>query len=134
LKQRLAQLYAAATVSQPRIAGERYFYFRQEGGQNQPVLYTKTRLDGDERVVINPNEWSADGAVAIDWWHPSPDGRLIAYGRSEDGSEMSTLHLRDVAAAADTALTIPRTRACTVAWDADGRGFSYVQYPAPGQV
>ena len=55
----------------------------------------------EPRVVLNPNSFSEDGTVALDWWFPSPDGSLLAYGKSASGSEKSTLYLRDVKAGKD---------------------------------
>ncbi len=135
LRKRLDVLYGATTLTSPRVVRDRYFFFRQSVGQNQPVLYQKRRnLSADASEVLNPNTMSADATTAVDWWYPSPDGKLIAYGRSTSGDELSTLHLRNVDSAADTALKIPRTRSCSVAWDRDGGGFHYVQYPAAGSV
>ena len=135
LAARLEKLYGAADFSTPRIFGGRYFYTRQESGQNQPIVYVRSGgMEREPREAINPNEFSAEGTVALDWWFPSPDGKLIAYGSSADGSEYSTLRLRDVDTGADTMLEIPRTRACTVAWDRDSRGIHYVQYPEPGSL
>ena len=76
----------------------------------------------------------ADGTRALDWWFPSDDGALVAYGVSDDGSEESVLRVRDVATGRDRADEIARTRACSLAWTPDGRGFYYTRYPAPGEV
>jgi prolyl oligopeptidase len=135
LTERLTALYSVATVSSPRVRGERYFYTRRAGGQNHPVVYVKEGgINAEPRAVINPNEFSEDGTAALDWWFPSPDGSLIAYGKSAGGDERSTLYLRDVAAGKDTGLVIPRTRSNKIAWDPDGRGFLYLRYPEPGSV
>ena len=72
--------------------------------------------------------------MAVDWWYPSRDGQLLAYGLSRDGSEQSTLRVRDVATGKDLPDTIDRTRACSVAWLPDNSGFYYTRYPAPGSV
>ncbi|MCH8807920.1 MAG: S9 family peptidase [Planctomycetes bacterium] len=135
LTSRLKQLYSAPSVSTPRIVDNRYFYTRREGDQNQPVVYVKVGSYGAApHVAIDPNEFSAAGTIALDWWFPAPDGRLIAYGRSAGGSEKSTLYIRDVDAGKDLELAIPHTRASSVAWDADSRGFHYIRYPIPGTV
>lgn len=135
LTQRLTAIYSAATVSGPRVYGERYFYTRREGSQNHPVVYMKEgAIDAEPRAVLNPNEFSADGTVALDWWFPSPSGALIAYGKSSAGDERSTLYLRDVVTGEDRELAVPRTRSSTVAWDADGGGFLYCRYPEAGSV
>lgn len=135
LTMRLEELNRANVASSPRIFKDRYFFLKREGLQNHPVLYVrKGSIDAAPRVAIDPNTFSADGTVALDWWYPSPDGTLIAYGKSGSGSEKSTLYLRDVDGGNDTTLVIPNTRACTVAWDEDGAGFHYIRYPEAGTV
>jgi prolyl oligopeptidase len=84
--------------------------------------------------MVDPNELSETGIVALDWWYPSPDGRFIAYGLSEAGSEISTLHILDVDKVTDLEERIPHTRAAAVSWDPDNTGFYYTRYPKPGTV
>ncbi|MFQ5805544.1 MAG: prolyl oligopeptidase family protein [Phycisphaerae bacterium] len=135
LTERLTALYGAATVSSPRVYADRYFYTRREGGQNHAIVYLKEGgIDKEPRAILNPNEFSEDGTVALDWWFPSPDGSLIAYGKSCGGDEKSTLFLRHVTTGKDSGLVIPRTRSNTIAWDADGQGFLYLRYPEPGSL
>ncbi len=129
---RLAALFAPSVRSTPRAYGQRYFFTKREGSSEHPVLYvSEGSVAAKPRVVVNPNEFSADGTVAMDWWYPSPDGALLAYGRSAGGTEKSTLYVRNVATGEDLDLQIPHTRFAVVAWDADGRGFTYTRYPAP---
>jgi prolyl oligopeptidase len=135
LTDQLTKLYAAATVSSPRIFGECYFITRREGTQNHAIVYVKQgSIDAEPRPVLNPNEFSPDGTVALDWWFPSPDGALVAYGKSCSGDEKSTLFVRDVKTGEDLPLAIPHTRSNSVAWDADGHGFYYLRFPEPGSV
>jgi len=77
---------------------------------------------------------SAAGTTALDWFFPSQDGRLLAYGLSENGSEQSVLRVRDVDRGADLTDLIPHTRAADLAWLPDGSGFYYTRYPAGGEV
>jgi prolyl oligopeptidase len=135
LARRLEELHAANVSSVPVIYGQRYFFLKRQGLQNHAVLYVCEGSPAAEaRVVLNPNTFSEDGTVALDWWYPSPDGSLIAYGKSVGGSEKSTLYVRDVRTGKDLDLVIPHTRHAAVAWDADGRGFTYTRYPEPGSV
>ncbi len=135
LTDRLTKLYSAATVSSPRVFGERYFFSRRAGKQNHAVIYVRQgSIEAEPRPVLNPNEFSADGTVSLDWWFPSPDGALIAYGKSSSGDEKSTLFVRNVKRGEDLSLAIPHTRSSTVAWDADGQGFHYLRFPQPGSV
>jgi prolyl oligopeptidase len=112
----------------------RYFYTRRTGKQNQPVLYVRDGLTGPERTLVDVNALATDGTRALDWWYPSEDGRLVAYGVSANGDEESVLRVRDVATGQDLKDEIPRTRACSLAWTPDGKGFFYTRYPTKGQV
>ena len=118
----------------PHAIDRRYFYTRRDGKQNQPVLYVRDGAAGADRALVDVNGDRADGTRALDWWFPTDDGGLVAYGVSDDGSEESRLRVRDVAAGKDLADDIPHTRACSLAWTPDGRGFYYTRYPAPGEV
>jgi prolyl oligopeptidase len=131
---RLEQLLAIGSQGTPAPVRGRYLHLRRDGSQNQPVLYVRDGVHGADRVAVDPNALSADGTTALDWYHPSPDGRLLAYGLSADGSEQSTLHLLDLATLAPLPDRIPRTRAADVAWRPDGSGFYYTRYPAAGEV
>ncbi|MBN2171486.1 MAG: S9 family peptidase [Candidatus Krumholzibacteriota bacterium] len=134
LRARLTELLETGTIDTPRPRGGRLFWEEREAGQNQPVLYARDGEDAPRFVVVDPNPLSEDGTAAMDWWSPSPDGRLVAYGISLHGSENSTLYLRDVAAGRDLAEAIPNARAAQPSWDADGAGFYYCRYPEAGTV
>ncbi len=134
IHERLSALLEIGTVGTPWPVKGRYFYVRREGKQNQPVLYVREGLRGADRVLLDPNALAADGTVALDWWFPSRDGRLLAYGLSEGGNEHSTLCVRDVDGGHDLPDVIDRARACSVAWLPDGTGFYYTRYPQPASV
>jgi len=103
LAKRLWELYEigglGTPVARPHGHGKarawRYFYTRRDGKQNQPVLYVRDGVNGDDRALVDVNALAADGTRALDWWVPSEDGALVAYGISADGSEESVLHVRD---------------------------------------
>ncbi len=129
------KVFAVNTVMAAVPYGARLFVQRKDGLKNQPTIDVHEGApDAARRTVIDPNGFSSDGTVALDWWYPSHDGALVAYGRSDAGSEMSTLYVRDVKAGKDLSDSIPRTQYATVAWDADGRGFLYSRHPAKGEV
>lgn len=134
VRSRLEQLLGIGVLGTPMPARGRYFYVRREGQVNQPILYWRDGLHGDDRVVLDPNLLSADGTVALDWYYPSIDGQLLAYGLSEAGSEDSVLHLLHVESGALLRDRIPKTRACDLAWLPDSSGFYYTRYPAAGEV
>jgi prolyl oligopeptidase len=134
IRERLETFLSIGTISPPVTRGGRLFHSRREGRTNQPILYVREGANGVDRPLLDPNPLSEDGAVALDWSYVSRDGRLLAYGISEGGSERSTLRIRDVASGADLEDRIPGTRACSVAWEPSGSGFYYTRYPAPGSV
>ena len=103
---RPAARHRCARRAQP--ARGRYFYQRRDGRQNQPCC-TGQGIRGEDRAVVDPNALDAGGTVALDWYYPSDDGRLLAYGLSENGgSEQSVLQVMDV----DTGVLIP-SGSCT---------------------
>ncbi len=138
IEERLWRRHEIGALGVPIARGKgralRYFYTRRDGKQNQPVLYVRDKIGGPDRALLDVNALRADGTLALDWWTPSEDGRHVAYGTSESGDEESTLRVRVVATGKDLPDVISRTRACSVAWRPDGRGFYYTRYPAPGTV
>jgi len=129
------KLYETKVMSLPKRYGDRYFYRERDGLMNHSITYTtKGNLRGEKIEVLNPNEWSEDGTVSLDWMYPSPDGSIIAYGKSEKGSEESTLYLLDVERGKSLPDVIERTRASAVAWLPDKSGFYYTRYPKKGEV
>jgi prolyl oligopeptidase len=134
IRARLDSLASIGRLFQPRVFGRRVFYQKRFGLENQPVLCVRDGFTGPGRRAIDPNTMSSDGLIALDWWHPSPDGSKIAYGTSAKGSEISTLRVLEVETGKILSEEIPRTRAASIAWLPDQSGFYYTQYPAPGSV
>jgi prolyl oligopeptidase len=134
LRKRLAALLSIGALGTPEVRGDWYFHTRREGTQNQPILYVRQGVGGTDRVLVDPNPLSPDGTATIDWWFPSRDGTLLAYGLSTAGDEKSTLRVRDTATGHDRPDVIPDTRFCSLGWLHDGSGFYYTRYPALGSV
>jgi prolyl oligopeptidase len=134
IRRRLEELLSIGVLSVPTPRRGRYFYLRREGRQNQPVLYWREGVDGADRVAVDPNALNESGTTALDWYYPSADGRLLAYGISENGSEESVLHLLELETGRYLPERISRMRAASLAWLPDGTGFYYTRYPAPGTV
>ncbi len=134
IRRRLEELLAIGVLGAPAPAHGRYFYLRRDGTQNHPVLYWRDGLEGDDRIAVDPNALNQAGTTALDWYFPTKDGRLLAFGLSENGSEESVLHLLDVQSGRELNDRIPRMRAASLAWLPDGRGFYYTRYPAPNEV
>jgi len=134
IHKRLSELLSIGDVGVPQIGGKYYFYTRRDGLQNQPVLYVREGVDGKDRVLIDANLLAADGTVALDWYQPSVHGKYLAYGTSQSGSEMSTLHIVETKTGNLLPDTIDRTRAASIAWTLDSAGFYYTRYPKKGDV
>jgi prolyl oligopeptidase len=134
LEARLGALYRAGTVDTPAVRGRRFFYLKREGDQSQAVLYARDGLDGAERSLVDPNKLDANGLTALDWWYPSHDGSLVAYGTSQNGDEWSTLRVVETATGRVLPDAIARTRYSSIAWLPDNGGFFYTRYPTPGSV
>jgi prolyl oligopeptidase len=134
IHKRLTELLSIGSISVPQMAGRHYFYSKREGMQNQPVLYVREGVNGTDRVLVDANQLSADGTVALDWYLPSQNGKYLAYGTSASGSEMSTLYIAESKTGTVLPDTIERTRAASIAWLHDNSGFYYTRYPKKGEV
>jgi len=134
LHARMEQLLEIGNLGDTQVGGDYVFHTRRDGKQNQPVLYVRKGVDGRDEVLVDANQLSKDGTVALDWWYASHDGKYVAYGTSESGSEMSTLHVIETATRKLLPDTIARTRAASLAWKPDDSGFYYTRYPKPGDV
>ena len=122
---------AGAMVRDLKTAGECVFYLKQEPGAELPRLVCRAvSKDEGERILFDPNALSGEAHTAIDWYYPSRDGRLIAYGISQGGSENSVLHVLDVEQGSALDLAIDRTYFSWVSWLADNRSFLYRRFPA----
>ena len=129
--ERLSALTALPTTMALAGAGDHLFTLERPAGADQYSLVLRSALDpaAPGRTLVNPAAMAADGAVAIDWFHPSSDGGLIAYGISEGGTENSVLHVMHVATGRVLPDRIADCRAASVAWQPDGDGFWYTRYP-----
>jgi len=130
-EQRLAALWNYERFGLPTQRGGRYFYSRNDGLQNQALLYVREGLDGEPRVLIDPNQWAEDGTVSLAQWVPSPDGRRLAYGIQDGGSDWRTWRVLDVESGQVLADELEWLKFTSAAWDSDGAGFYYSRYPAP---
>src|SRR2546423_3768449 len=115
---RLRELLGVGLVGVPRPAGDRVFHERRSPGERQVVLYVSDAAGS--RALVDPNVLDPDGLVTLDWWYPSLDGGLVAYGLSRGGTEMSTLRVIDVASGRILPDEIPHTQRSKVSWSGDG--------------
>lgn len=134
-QQRLRALYDYERFGIPEKEGGRYFYTRNDGLQNQSVLYARETADGEGRLLIDPNLWSKDGATALDAWVPSDDGTKLAYSIQDGGTDWRTVKVLDVATGKETGDVIEWVKFSGIDWARDGSGFFYSRFPetAEGQ-
>ncbi len=129
LKQRLTELSNYEKFGTPFKKHGKYYYFRNDGLQNQSVLYVKESLNGDAKVVLDPNKLSDDGTVALNDISFSKDGQYLAYTISRSGSDWVEIYVMDLATQKLTNDHIVWAKFTTAVWE--GNGFYYSRYDAP---
>jgi prolyl oligopeptidase len=136
IQRRLTELWDYERLGVPFIEGGRIFFSKNDGLQNQAVLYTADALDAPARVLLDPNGLSADGTVALMGMAVSRDGARLAYGLSASGSDWMEWRVRDVATGEDLPDLVRWVRFSGAAFTPDGQGFYYSRYdePAPGEA
>ncbi len=131
IKKRITDLYDFEKFTAPSKIGGRYFYSRNSGLQNQYVLYVQETLDAEPRKLLDPNEWSKDGTVALSGFAVSDDGKYAAYGKSESGSDWQTWGVLDVTTGKPLSDELKWVKFSGAAWTPDGKGFFYSRFPEP---
>ena len=134
IKARLTNLYNYPRYSAPHKKDSRYFFWKNDGLQNQSVLYMQKTLQGEPAVVINPNLLSQDGTSALTTTAFSKDGTLLAYGLSESGSDRQKIKIHNVDSRRDCHETIQWCRFASIAWKHNNEGFFYNRFPDPNTV
>lgn len=129
VKARLEELYNYAKYSAPFHRGETYFFYKNDGLQNQSVLYVQHGLDGTPEMLIDPNLLSKDGTTRLIHFEPSMDGKLAAYAISVAGSDWLEAHVIEVASRRTLPDTLKWVKVSELAWQ--GGGFYYSRYDAP---
>ncbi|HEX7418004.1 MAG TPA: hypothetical protein VF315_08125, partial [Steroidobacteraceae bacterium] len=130
ISRRLQQLWNYERFDVPQRQGGRYFYTRNDGRQNQSVLYVADSLEAPGRVLFDANTARKDATIALARFVPSPDGKFVAYGLSDGGTDWESWHVKRVADGADLPDLLVRTKYWTVSWARDASGFYYDLYPA----
>ena len=130
---RMTQMYDYERFGLPEKAGSRYFYTRNDGLQNQSVLYVREGLNGQPRMLIDPNTWSDDGATALAEWDPSEDGRHLLYSIQEGGTDWRIVRVLDVATGQPLQDEIRWVKFSNLDWAKDGSGFFYSRFPEPAR-
>jgi prolyl oligopeptidase len=130
-KERLTKLFNFERYSTPKWEGGRYVYMKNDGLQNQSVLYTMKKLDDQPAVLLDPNKLSDDGTVAVFDPKVCDDGTLMAYNVSASGSDWREIRVRDIEKGQDLPDVVEWNKFSTASWTKDNKGFFYSRYPAP---
>lgn len=132
---RLAELWNYQRFGLPTVreteAGQRYFFSRNDGLQDQSVYMVQDGLDTEARPLIDPNQWAEDGTSALAGAVPSPDGSQVAYMIQVGGSDWRSIRVLDVETGEELGDAIEWVKFSPLSWAKDGSGFFYSRYPAP---
>ncbi len=129
IEERLTEIWDYPKYSAPSKKGEWYVFSKNDGLQNQSVMYRQKTLDSEPEVVIDPNKLSEDGTIALSGTYFSDDGNLLVYGTSSSGSDWKELHIRDLRTGEDYDEVLQWVKFSGAAWKHDNSGFYYSRYP-----
>ena len=129
IRARLTKLWNFPRSSLPGKEGGHYFFSKNDGLQNQSVLYVQDSLTSAPRVLIDPNTLSKEGTVALGLASASHDGKWLAYALKAAGSDWEDFYVRDIASGKDTADHIQWVKFSGINWTRDSQGFFYTRYP-----
>ena len=129
MKEHLKDIMNYPKEGAPWKKGDRYFFYRNDGLQNQSVLYYKNSLDGEAIELLDPNQLSDDGTVALSTLGISDDGRYLGYAISRNGSDWQEIYVKDIATGKVLDDHLMWVKFSSIAWKDDG--FFYSRYPKP---
>jgi len=130
-KQRLTKLLNYERYTAPSWQGHRYLYRKNDGLQNQSVIYTLTELSGTPKVLLDPNQLASDGTIAVTSTEVSDDSRLLAYGIAASGSDWNEVRVRSIDTEQDLPDVIKWVKFSEPSWTKDSKGFFYAKFPEP---
>ena len=131
IRKRLAELWDYEKFSTPVVREGRYFFTRNDGLQNQAVLLVQDGLQGKPRILLDPNTMAKDGTVALSSWIPSDDGKLLAYGIAEAGSDWHVWRILNVDTGAQLTDELRWVKFASPAWTPDAKGIYYSRFDEP---
>jgi len=136
IRKQLTTLWNYEKYSTPFKRGGHYFFSKNNGLQNQSVLYTVDKWGDTPRVLLDPNSWSKDGTIALDNVAITDDAKYAAYSTSEAGSDWQVIKVVEVASGKQLPDEIKWVKFSSASWTKDGKGFFYSRYdePKPGQT
>ena len=129
MKKRIEELINYPRYSAPDRNGDYFYFYKNDGLQNQAVLYRQKGLDGAPELVMDPNKLSADATTQLTNFDLSKDGKYAVWGISKGGSDWHTYYVRDMLTGKDLAESILLVKVSGASWQ--GHGFYYSRYPAP---
>ncbi|XP_068143473.1 LOW QUALITY PROTEIN: prolyl endopeptidase-like [Drosophila tropicalis] len=127
---KLTKLWNYPKYGCPMKYGNYYYYFMNTGLQNQSVMYQQKTLSGESRVFLDPNELSIDGTIALSQKSFSDDGKYMAYGLSESGSDWIKIRIRKTETVDDFDEELDKVKFSEISWTKDNKGFFYGRYPS----
>ena len=131
IRARLTELFNYERYNGAFEVAGKYFLFKNDGLQNQDILYVADKPDGPERALLDPNTLRADGTAALAGLSVDRSAKLLAYAIAQAGSDWSEWHVRDIATGKDLPDSVQWTKFTTAEWTADGRAFFYQRFPQP---
>ena len=131
IRKRLTELWNYEKFSAPFKAGGRYYYFKNDGLQNQSVLYQLESLNAEPKVLIDPNAWSKDGTIALGSTAFSDDGKFVAYSVADAGSDWNTWRIIEIASGRVLPDELKWVKFSGASWTTDSKGFFYCRYDEP---
>ena len=131
IRRRLTELWNFERFTLPVKRGGRYFYTRNDGLQNQNAVFVLEQLDGEPRLLLDPNTFSSDGTIALANWVPSEDGKLLAYGLAHAGSDWQEWHVMEIDSGRQWSDHLKWVKFSRVSWTLDHAGFFYSRYDEP---
>ena len=133
IRARLESLWNYKRYSMPRMQGGRYFFLRNDGLQEQDPLYVAESAAGEGRLLLDPQTFSKDGTVSLAQFVPSPDGKVLAYGTSDGGSDWVRWRFKDVDTGEHLPDVITRNKFGGLDWTAGGEGVVYGRFREPSE-
>ncbi|MDD4149861.1 MAG: prolyl oligopeptidase family serine peptidase [Bacteroidales bacterium] len=129
MKQRLTKIWDFPKVSAPTKKGDKFFYYQNDGLQNQSVLFYKNSLEGEEIEILDPNDLADDGTVSLSAVSVSTDGAYLGYAISRAGSDWQEIFVRDIESGKDLSDHLKWVKFSGISWYENG--FFYSRYPEP---
>ena len=131
IEKRITELWNYEKIGAPSKEGGRYYFSRNDGLQNQNVLYVQETLAAEPRILIDPNTWSKDGTVALAGTQCSDDGKYCAYGIQDGGSDWRTWKILEIESGKLLDDELKWIKFSSVSWTPDSKGFFYSRYNEP---